>query len=154
MGDRFAPLGTCRYAARIAALPSSSSAMCVYLPSTPAARMLGDNGSTTPNPRPEEMYSSGWSLFANRYRCYRRARGLLPLPPPLIDETGDQRCPTGLMAGAEALAVVAVKEFMKQKMIAPFRLPHRMSAVTRALITVAPSEQGDQAVRENARCVV
>src|SRR5262249_36274961 len=45
------------------------------------------------------------------------------MPPSIVEEErGDQRCPAGLMAGADAGAVVPVEVFMKGNAIPPMRI--------------------------------
>src|SRR5262249_18849497 len=45
------------------------------------------------------------------------------MPPSMVEEErGDQRCPAGLMAGADARAVVPVEVFMERNVIPPVRV--------------------------------
>src|SRR3569832_1620362 len=61
---------------------------------------------------------------------------------PLVDETDDQGGPAGLMAGAEASAVIDVKKFVEQQLLAPPVEPDRMRAVAWAPTVVVARKQG------------
>ena len=73
-----------------------------------------------------------------------------PLLRLLLDQLRDQAGPAGLVAGAEAGAVVAVEVLVEEQVVAPVRivLERRLAAEHRAAALAVAREEADQALRE------
>jgi hypothetical protein len=65
-----------------------------------------------------------------------------------LQQHGDQAGPAGLVAGAQAIAVIAMKIFIEQDQLAPVRVrqEQRLVAVERAAALLDAQEEADQAV--------
>src|SRR5579871_235740 len=85
--------------------------------------------------------------FARRQRGYSV---MLMLAPLLLNELGNQAGPAGLMARAQARAIIAMKIFMEEDVVAPMlvALQERIAAVERPPAAFIAQEEVDEPVRE------
>src|SRR5690349_8590323 len=77
----------------------------------------------------------------------------LPILGTLFDEFGDERRPSGLMACAESLAVVAVEIFVERNIVAPVRIAVERfhAAEHRTISRGVRKKHVDQTFREQRR---
>ena len=70
------------------------------------------------------------------------------LSPPLVNQTGNQPCPSGLMAGPQTLAGVPVIVLVEEKVVAPMRVSLKFLAIseTRSLAVLITRKDSDHAL--------
>src|SRR5215471_16138898 len=75
------------------------------------------------------------------------------LPSIVEEHRSDQRCPAGLMAGADAGAVISVEVFMKRNVIPPMRIGLKVVVVAPNGASTAAGRVAQEDVRQPTRQV-